>query len=121
MRVVVTEYKPDAPSEGYLKEGEDYKKYEVELSVEEGILLLQRLRSTHSRISFKGETGTTTFDLDPEGTISVEITSLNAFWAISEVSADEAESIVQTIYREDDFIDAIPGTDREWDAWGDVN
>lgn len=121
MKVVVTEYKPDAPSEGYLKDGEHYKKYEVDLNVEDGILLLQRLRSTHGRMSFKGETGTTTFDLDPGGGITVEVTSLNAFWAIAEVSADEAASIVRTTYRGNDFTDSIPATDREWDAWGGLD
>jgi hypothetical protein len=119
MRVLVTRYKSEAPIGEYLQEGKDYTDHDDELEVENAILLLQRLRWSRSRIFLKGESCTADFELKQDASITIELTSLNGFWAISEVSDREAESIVRRLYGGEDFGGFIPGSDQEWGAWGD--
>ena len=119
MKAVVTQFEGDTPTKDYLQAGKDYTEYEAEFDQEDAISLLRRLRPLPSRVLFKGATYTAEFHLQPDQLINVEISSLTAFWAISEVSDSEAESIVGMIYRGEDFGELIPGTEREWDAWGD--
>lgn len=119
MRVLVRKYKSEAPIGEYLQEGKDYTDHDDELVVEDALLLLQQLRSSTSRIFLKGESCTADFELKRDGSITAELTSLNGFWAISEVSDSEAESIIRRLYGGEDFGELIPGTEREWDAWGD--
>ena len=120
MRVTVVQYNSETPSSDLLEEDKDRtEKYELRLA--DAILLLQRLRSSRGRISFKGESCTADVTLDREELMELEITCDDSFWAISEVDDSEAESIVGMIYRGEDFGELIPGTEREWDAWGDRN
>lgn len=119
MRVLVRQYKSEAPIGEYLQEGKDYTDHDDEVVVEDAVLLLQRLRSSRSRILLKSESCTADFELKQDGSMTVELTSLNGFWAISEVSDSEAESIIRRLYGGEDFAGFIPGSDREWDAWGD--
>lgn len=119
MRVIVTQFEGATPTTGYLQAGNDYSEYEAEFDQEDAILLLRRLHPSRSCVLFKGATSTAEFHLQPDRLINLEISSLNAFWAISEVSDSEAESIIRTLYGGEDFGELIPGTKREWDAWGD--
>jgi len=62
---------------------------------------------------------TAIFDLGTDGNINVEILSLpNDFWAISEVRAVEAQSIIRVIHAGGDFTEFIPETHRLGDAYG---
>ena len=119
MRVIVTEFQGDARSEVRLQQGKDYLESEAEVDEGETILLLRRLRPSRSRILLQGETCTAEFHLEPNREISVEIMNItDGFWSISEVSESEAESIIRMASRGEAFGQLIPGTNREWDAWG---
>lgn len=121
MKAVVTQFEGDTATKGYPQAGKNYTEYEAEFDQEDAILLLRRLRPSRSRVLFRGATSTAEFHLEPGRVINLEISNLTAFWAISEVSDSEAESIVRMLYRGEDFGEFIPGTEREWDAWGDGN
>ena len=59
------------------------------------------------------------FDLGTDGNIDLEILSVpDAFWAISRVSAVEAQSTIRLIHTGGDFTEFIPETHRQWDAYG---
>lgn len=120
MIVTVVQYNSETPSSDLLQEDKE-RSEKYELGLADAILLLQRLRSSHGRISFKGESCTADFTLDRKELLELEITCDDSFWAISEVNDTEAESILGMLYRGEDFGELIPGTDREWDAWGDRN
>ncbi len=119
MKITVTEFKSEASSEGTLKEGHDYTEYEDELDEQEALLLLERLRASRSRLLIDGPNRTAIFDLSTDGTINVEILSVtDDFWAISEVSAVEAQLIIKVIHAGGNFGEFIPETNRQWDAYG---
>jgi hypothetical protein len=119
MKITVTQFNPEAPSEGTLKEGQDFTEYDDELDDQQAILLLERLRASRSRMFINGSNRTAIFDLSTDGTINVEILSLtDDFWAISGVSAVEAPSIIRVIQVGGDFTEFIPETNRQWDAYG---
>ena len=81
--------------------------------------LLERLRASRSRLFINGPNRTAIFDLGIDGNINVEILSVpDDFWAISEVSAVEAQSIIRLIHTGGDFTEFIPETHRQWDAYG---
>jgi hypothetical protein len=102
-----------------LKEGQDYTEYRDELDDREAILLLERLRASHSQLFIDGPNRTAIFDLSTDGTINVEILSVtDDFWAISGVSAVEAPAIIRVIQVGGDFTEFIPETNRQWDAYG---
>ena len=66
-----------------------------------------------------GPTCSAIFDLGADGSINVEIFSvIDAFWAISQVSAVEAQFIIRVIHAGGDFTEFIPETHRLWDAYG---
>ena len=68
-----------------------------------------------------GPNRTAIFDLGTDGTVNVEIFSvIDAFWAISQVSAVEAQFIIRVIHVGGDFTEFIPETHRLWDAYGSV-
>lgn len=88
MKITVTRFEPEAPSEGTSKEGKDFTEYQDDLDDQETFLLLERLRTSRSRLLIDGPNRTANFDLSTDGTINVEILSVaDDFWAISEVSA----------------------------------
>lgn len=119
LKITVTQFKPEAPSEGTLKEGQDYTEYQDDLDDQETLLLLERLRTSRSRLLIDGPNRTGIFDLSTDGTINVEILSVtDDFWAISEVSAIEAQLIIKVIHAGGNFSEFIPETNRQWDAYG---
>ena len=102
-----------------MKEGQDFTEYDDELDDQQAILLLERLRASRSRLSINGSNRTAIFDLSTDGTINVEILSVtDDFWAISGVSAVEAQSIIRVIQVGGAFTEFIPETNRQWDAYG---
>lgn len=119
MKITVTQFKSEARSEGTLKEGQDYTEYQDDLDDQETLLLLERLRTSRSRLLIDGPNRTAIFDLSTDGTVNVEILSVtDDFWAISKVSAVEAQLIIQVIHAGGNFSEFIPETNRQWDAYG---
>lgn len=117
MKIVVEEGQAESPLESA---EQDRKVYEVDLDYEGAVLLVHRLRSSGSYIHFEGETYKIHFRLDPGDPIEIEIMSIvDDFWAMSEVSDDQAESILGVAYRGERFSGVIPGTELEWGAWSD--
>lgn len=115
MKVIVEESQesPSDPLEPHgLIEHEYYLDYDATLS------LLRRLRSSGSYLHLAAQNYRIHFRLDPDEPIEVEIMSIvDEFWAMSEVSDSQAESIIGVAYRGERFSGVIPGTEEEWGAW----
>ena len=94
--------------------------YEVDLDFIEAVSLLRRLRSSRISIHLGAQNYAIDFLIGPDDPIHVEIMSfVDDFWANSEISDSDAESILEMAYRDDRFIGVIPGSKTEWDAWSD--
>jgi len=93
----------------------------VDLDNDGALSLLRRLRSSGSYIHFAAQNCRIHFRLDPDEPIEVEIMSIvDEFWAASEVSDSQAESIIGVAYRGERFSSVIPGTEEEWGAWSNL-
>jgi hypothetical protein len=107
---------PADPSEQHRR-----NEYEVDLDYDGALSLLSRLRSSGSYIHFAPQNYRIHFRLDPDEPIEVEIMSIvDEFWAMSEVSDSQAESIIGVAYRGERFSSVIPGTEEEWGAWSNL-
>ena len=118
MRIVVAEVQAQSPADPseYTRD-----EYEVDLDYEGALSLLRRLHSSGSSIHFAPQNYRIDFRLDPDEPIEVEIMSIvDEFWAMSEVSDSQAESIIGVAYRGERFSSVIPGTEQEWDAWSNL-
>ena len=119
MKIVVEEgqaQSPFDPSEQHRR-----NEYDVDLDYEGALSLLRRLRSSGSYIHFAAQNYRIHFRLDADDPIEVEIMSIvDEFWAMSEVSDSQAESIIGVAYRGERFSSVIPGTKEEWGAWNNL-
>jgi hypothetical protein len=117
VKIVVQEGQAQSPSDPSKRHRNEY---EVDLDYEGALSLLRRLRSSGSYIHFAPQNYRIHFRLDPDDAIEVEIMSIiDDFWAMSEVSDSQAESILEVAYRGERFSRVIPGSEMEWGAWTD--
>lgn len=119
MRIVVEE----GPSQSPADPSEQHRRneYELDLDYDGALSLMRRLRSSGSYIHFAPQIYRIRFRLDPEKPIEIEIMSfVDEFWAMSEVSDTQAESIIEVAYRGEHFSNVIPGTEVEWGAWSNL-
>ena len=119
MKVIVEQHQAKSPWDP--SEPDSVIEYEVDLDYEGALSLLRRLRSSGSYIHFAAPNYRIHFRLDPDEPIEVEIMSIvDEFWAMSEVSDSQAESIIGAAYRGERFSGVIPGTEEEWGAWSNL-
>ena len=119
MKIAVEEGQAQSPADP--SEQHRRNEYEVDLDYDGALSLLRRLRSSGSYIHFAAQNYRIHFRLDPDEPIEVEIMSIvDEFWAMSEVSDSQAESIIGVAYRGERFSSVIPGTEREWGAWSNL-
>ena len=119
MRIVVEEGQAHSPTDA--SEQHTRNEYEVDLDYDGALLLMRRLRSSGSYIHFAPQDYRIDVHLDPDEPIQVEIMSIvDEFWAMSEVSDSQAESIIGVAYRGERFSSVIPGTEEEWGAWSNL-
>lgn len=118
VKIVVEEGQAQSPASP--SEQPSTNEYAVDLDYEGALLLMRRLRSSGSYIHFAPQDYRIDVHLDPDEPIEVEIMSLvDEFWAMSEVSDSQAESIIGVAYRGERFSGVIPGSEIEWGAWSD--
>ena len=119
MKIVVEEGQDQ--SAGDPSKQQNRNEYEVDLDNDGAVSLLRRLRSSGSYLHFAAQDYRIDFRLDPDGPIEVEIMSIvDEFWATSQVSDSQAESIIGVAYGGERFSSVIPGTEEEWDAWSNL-
>lgn len=118
MKVIVEQHQAKSPWDP--SEPDSVIEYEVDLDYEGALSLLRRLRSSGSYIHFEAQNYRIHFCLDPDYPIEVEIMSIiDDFWAMSEVSDSQAESILGVAYRGEKFSGVIAGSEMEWGGWSD--
>jgi hypothetical protein len=118
VKIVVEEGQAQSPSDP--SEQHARSEYEVDLDYEGALSILRRLRSSGSYIHFGAQNYRIHFRLDPSEPIEVEIMSIiDDFWAMSEVTDSQAESILGVAYRGEKFSGVIPGSEMEWGGWSD--
>ena len=119
MRIVVREGQTASAADAAEQHTRD--EYEVDLDYDSALSLMRRLRSSGSYIHFAPEDYRIDFRLDAYQPIEVEIMSIvDEFWAASEVSDSQAESIIGVAYRGERFSSVIPGTEEDWGAWSNL-
>ena len=115
MKLTLHSFKSDVPREKVCQPGVEYQVSESDVGPNEALSFFDRL--VYPRDSFYLEVPEYVLDFwRYEGVIWVEITGAH-FWATSEVSRDEAQAIIESLYRGERFGGRIPATDREWDAY----
>jgi hypothetical protein len=119
VKIVVEEGRDQ--SAGDPSKQQNRNEYEVDLDYEGALSLMRRLRSSGSHVHFVAPDYRIDFRLDPDEPIEVEIMSMvDEFWATSQVSDSQAESIIGVAYGGERFSSVIPGTEDEWDAWSNL-
>jgi hypothetical protein len=119
VKILVHNREGQSPS-GPSSEAKRETDYEVDLDYIEAVSLLRRLRSSRTSIHLGAPDYEIHFCLDPDDPIQVEIMSfVDDFWAMSEISDSDAESILEMAYRGERFTGVIPGSETEWGAWSD--
>jgi len=115
MKLTSYSFNSDVPPEKVCRPGIDYRVHEADVTPEGALTFFGKL--IRPRDSFCLETPEWLLDFwKHEGAIRVEVTGAE-FWATSEISAEEARAVIETLGRGGKFAGRIPTTGREWDAY----
>jgi hypothetical protein len=115
MKLILHSFNSDVPPEKVCQPGVEYQSLETEVGPNEACAFFDQL--VYPRDSFYLEVPECSLEFwKHEQAIWVEITSAE-FWATSEVNDNEAQLIIDTLYRGGVFGSHIPKTSREWDAY----
>lgn len=117
MKVTLHEFGEGVPQRDLYRQGVDYQAYEFDLESEEAIALLGKLKTHRSSLYVETEIYGLDFYIDPDGSLGVEIMAAD-FWAISEIDLTVGAEIIKHALTGQAFMDVIPTTGREWDAYG---
>jgi hypothetical protein len=101
-----------------LREDVWYRVSQGELDAAAAILLLENMGPASPGLSITGKYCNLDFEYPVDRPLTVEISDVRGFWAISEVSLPAARRIIMMVQDGDESADLIPETQQEWDAYG---
>ena len=118
MKVILDHFSPDAVERERYQEGIDYLRHNFDLEFDDTLYLLINLKNHRSRLFIFVPKVHLHFYIEYYGSLRVEVDDYESgLWADTEVDLGIATEILRMAFAGESFGEAIPTTDREWDAY----